>query len=74
MVKRDFIRNIIIVLIVAIVAALLSIFVFSTFEVTKESENPYLKAGDLVTIKHNVEPQYKDFVVYKVDKKNMSVV
>ncbi|VTS15200.1 signal peptidase I [Streptococcus pseudoporcinus] len=69
MVKRDFIRNIIIVLIVAIVAVLLSIFVFSTFEVTKESENSYLKAGDLVTIKHNVEPQYKDFVVYKVDKK-----
>lgn len=69
MVKRDFIRNIIIALIVIVIAILLRIFVFSTIEINKDSANSYLKAGDLVTIKRNIKPQYKDFVVYEVDDK-----
>lgn len=73
MVKRDFIRNILLLLIVIIGAILLRIFVFSTFEVSPETANTYLKSGDLVTIKKNIQPKYKDFVVYRVGKKIMSV-
>lgn len=72
MVKRDFIRNILLLLIVIIGAILLRIFVFSTFKVSPETANTYLKSGDLVTIK-NIQPKYKDFVVYRVGKKIMSV-
>lgn len=68
MVKRDFIRNILLLLIVIVGAILLRIFVFSTFRVIPETANSYLKSGDLITIK-NIAPKYKDFVVYKVGKK-----
>lgn len=70
MVKRDFIRNILLLLIVIIGAILLRIFVFSTFKVTPATANAYLKNGDLITIKKNIQPKYKDFVVYRVDKKD----
>lgn len=70
MVKRDFIRNILLLLIVIIGVILLRIFVFSTFKVTPATANAYLKNGDLITIKKNIQPKYKDFVVYRVDKKD----
>lgn len=70
MVKRNFIRNILLLLIVIIGAILLRIFVFSTFKVSPETANTYLKSGDLVTIKKNIQPKYKDFVVYRVGKKD----
>ncbi|MGT2887264.1 signal peptidase I [Streptococcus didelphis] len=70
MVKRDFIRNIILALIAIIFIILLRIFVFSTFRVNQETANSYLNSGDLITIKKNIKPQYKDFVVYKVGKKD----
>lgn len=75
MVKRDFIRNILIALIIVVVVILLRIFVFSTYKVTDSSANTYLQAGDLITIKKNITPKYKDFVVYNMDgKKYMSRV
>ncbi|KPJ23249.1 signal peptidase I [Streptococcus phocae subsp. phocae] len=70
MVKRDFIRNILLLLIVIVGAVLLRTFVFSTFRIKPATANSYLKTGDLITIKKNVEPKYKDFVVYTVNKKN----
>lgn len=70
MVKRDFIRNILLLLIVIIGVILLRIFVFSTFKVTPATANAYLKNGDLITIKKNIQPKYKDLVVYRVDKKD----
>jgi len=69
MVKRDFIRNIIFVLILIVVAILLRIFVFSSVKIDETNANSYLRKGDVVTIKKNIEPKYKDFVVYKVNKK-----
>lgn len=70
MVKRDFIRNIILALLAIVIFILLRIFVFSTFEIHKEAENAYLKNGDLVTIRRNIKPKYKDFVVYRIDDKD----
>ncbi|MGT2934709.1 signal peptidase I [Streptococcus castoreus] len=70
MVKRDFIRNILLLLIVIIGAILLRIFVFSTFRITPATANAYLRNGDLITVKKNIRPQYKDFVVYTVGKKD----
>ncbi|MGT2932777.1 signal peptidase I [Streptococcus catagoni] len=75
MVKRDFIRNIILVLALIVVIVLLRLFVFSTFKVNDETANSYLNSGDVVIVKKNIKPLYKDFVVYKVNnKKYMSRV
>ena len=67
MVKRDFIRNIIIALIAILAIFLLRIFVFSTFKVHEDAANSYLSNGDVVVVNRNRTPQYKDFIVYKVD-------
>ena len=67
MVKRDFIRNIILVLIAILVIFLLRIFVFSTFRVHEDAANSYLSNGDVVVVNRNREPRYKDFIVYKKD-------
>lgn len=66
MVKRDLIRNIILIVIALLVFFLLKIFVFSTFKVHEDASNAYLKNGDVVLVNRNKEPQYKDFIVYKV--------
>ena len=67
MVKRDFIRNIIIALIAIFVLVLLRVFVFSTFRVHDDAVNSYLSNGDVVVVNRNRQPQYKDFVVYEED-------
>lgn len=66
MVKRDLIRNIILVAIALLTFFLLRIFVFSTFKVHEDASNAYLKNGDVVLVNRNKKPQYKDFIVYKV--------
>lgn len=66
MVKCDFIRNIIITLIVILAIFLLKIFVFSTFKVHKDATNSYFSNGDVVVVNHNKPPRYKDFIVYEV--------
>ena len=50
MVKRDFIRNIILVLIAILAIFLLRIFVFSTFKVHEDAANSYLSNGDVVVV------------------------
>lgn len=67
MVKRDFIRNIIIALIAILAIFLLRIFVFSTFKVHEDAANSYLSNGDIVVVNRNRTPRYKDFIVYEVD-------
>ncbi len=67
MVKRDFIRNIIIALIAILAIFLLRIFAFSTFKVHEDAANSYLSNGDVVVVNRNRTPQYKDFIVYEVD-------
>ncbi|MGT2929618.1 signal peptidase I [Streptococcus dentasini] len=69
MVRRDLIRNIIILLLAILVVILLRVFVFSTFKITSETDNSYLKKGDLVTVATRRTPLVKDFVVYKVKGK-----
>ncbi|PZO95301.1 signal peptidase I [Streptococcus halichoeri] len=69
MVKRDFIRNILLALLVIIILILLRIFVFSCYRVKQDTANSYLHKGDLIVLKRTIEPKYKDFVVYKFHKK-----
>lgn len=69
MVRRDLIRNIIIFLVFILALILLRIFLFSTVKITADTENHYLKKGDLVTVVHKRTPVDKDFVVYKVHGK-----
>ena len=70
MVKRDFIRNILLVLLAVLALLLLRVFVFSNYRVRQADANNFLKSGDLVTITKNEKPNYKDFVVYKVAGKD----
>ncbi|WP_373760561.1 signal peptidase I [Streptococcus ferus] len=70
MLKRDFIRNILLGVIALVVLLCLHFFVFSSYSVTENDANAYLKAGDLVVLNKNEAPNYKDFVVYKVGSKS----
>ncbi|MGT2924292.1 signal peptidase I [Streptococcus caviae] len=70
MVKRDFIRNILLAVLAVCILLLLRIFVFSTYRVRQDDVNSYLKAGDLITISKKEKPDYKDFVVYQADGKS----
>ncbi|MFS1664310.1 signal peptidase I [Streptococcus sp. zg-JUN1979] len=67
MVKRDFIRNIILAVIAVLAIFLLHRFVFSTFKVHDDAANTYLNSGDIVLVNKNKDPQYKDFIVYEED-------
>ncbi len=69
MVKRDLIRNIIILLVIVLAIILLRIFLFSTVEIKADSANSFLAKGDFVTVATKREPVDNDFVVYKVDNK-----
>lgn len=67
MLKRDFIRNIILAIMAILVFLLLKIFVFSTFRVHEDAVNSYLSNNDVVVVNQNAIPKYKDFVVYEED-------
>lgn len=69
MVKRDLIRNIIILLVVVLAIVLLRIFLFSTVKITSDSANAYLHKGDYITVATKRQPLDRDFVVYKVGSK-----
>lgn len=69
MVKRDLIRNILLVLLALFSLILLRIFIFATHQVKDDLQNPYLKSGDLITITKNEKPSIKDFVIYQVEGK-----
>lgn len=70
MVKRDFIRNIFLIISSISLILILRLFVFSTHEISKNDANNFLKEGDLVTVQTTTKPMFKDFVVYKVNKKD----
>ncbi|MBM7637022.1 signal peptidase I [Streptococcus saliviloxodontae] len=67
MVKRDLIRNFIIVAIAILAFVLLRLFIFSSFRVHEDASNTFLKKNDVVVVNKNVTPKFKDFIVYEVD-------
>ena len=69
MVRRDLIRNVVLVLIFVLAVIFVRIFFFSTYKVTQPFSSHYLKSGDLVTIARKRQPILKDYVVYTVDGK-----
>lgn len=70
MLKRDFIRNILLLILAVLVFLILRIFIFSSYKITANDANSYLKTNDTVIINKNINPDYKDFVVYEVDDKD----
>ncbi|TWT16539.1 signal peptidase I [Streptococcus sp. sy010] len=69
MLKRDFIRNIFGLLLIAGVFLGLRTFVFSTAKITEVESNTYLRTGDLVLINKKKELSLHDFVQYDVEGK-----
>ncbi|MBM7641810.1 signal peptidase I [Streptococcus loxodontisalivarius] len=67
MVKRDLIRNIILIVIAILAFILLRMFIFSSFRVHEDASNTFLQKNDIVVVNKNVTPAYKDFIVYEVD-------
>lgn len=70
MVKRDFIRNVILLSVACILFLVLRLAVFDLYKVTDQSANAYVKAGDWIALMRHERPDYKDFVVYQVDGKS----
>lgn len=69
MVKRDFIRDIILFLLFVGFLIGLRIFVFDFYKIKETNANSYLQTDDVVVISRPEEPGYKDFVLYKADGK-----
>lgn len=69
MVKRDFIRNVLGLLLVLLLVVGLRLFVFSTASISEAESNSYLRAGDFVVINKNKTPKRLDFVQYSVQGK-----
>lgn len=67
MVKRDLIRNIIILIIGFVLLLLLRLFVFTPYQVREQDANMTLSTGDRVLAFRLQEPQRDDFVLYEVD-------
>ena len=61
MVKRDFIRNILLVLLAVLALLFIKSACLSNYRVRQADANNFLKSGDLVTITKNEKPNYKDF-------------
>ncbi|KXT76401.1 signal peptidase I [Streptococcus sp. DD12] len=67
MLKRDFIRNAIFIVIALVAILLLRSFVFSTIRVHEPSSNAYIANNDILLFNQNRRPARKDLVVYEVD-------
>lgn len=67
MLKRDFIRNIVLLGVALISVILLRVFVYETYRMTSDNANAFLNADDLVVVSKQTEIGYKDFVAYNVD-------
>ncbi len=67
MLKRDFIRNAILIVIALVVFLLLRSFVFSTIRVHEPSSNAYIAKNDILLFNQNRTPVRKDLVVYEVN-------
>lgn len=66
MVKRDFIRNVLVLFFLGLIFLALRTFVFTTVGVTTEASNTYLRAGDLLVVNRQKTPKLRDFVQYEV--------
>ena len=69
MVKRDLIRNILILMGVIFILALLRLFVFTPYTIKTEDANHYLAKGDLVLATKQDKIQREEFVLYEVKGK-----
>ncbi|MGT2865588.1 signal peptidase I [Streptococcus fryi] len=69
MVKRDFIRNIVLAVLAILMLIFLRLFVFDTYRVVSENANAFIRENDLVTATKHDLPNYKELVVYKFDNK-----
>lgn len=69
MLKRDLLRNIIIILIIALILIVLRIFIYTPYKVTKADANSYFSENDLIVATNKDNIQYGDFVLYEMDGK-----
>lgn len=69
MVKRDLIRNIIILSVIVVIIACLRIFIFTPYGITAKDANHFLKDRDIVIANKNKKIKRDDFVLYEVDGK-----
>lgn len=67
MLKRDFIRNMIFLVLLAAVLVFLRLVIFDIYKVKEQDGNAYVRTDDVLLIKRQETPKYKDFVIYKVD-------
>lgn len=74
MVKRDLIRNIIILSVIVIIIACLRIFIFTPYGITAKDANHFLKDRDIVIANKNKKS--KEMILYCMRwmEKNMSDV
>ena len=73
MVKRDLIRNVIFLSVIAIMIVCLRIFIFTPYSITTKDANHFLQEKDVVIANKNEQIKRDDFVLYEV-KGNDSVV
>ena len=69
MVKRDLIRNIIILSVIVIIIACLRIFIFTPYGITAKDANHFLQDKDVVIANKNEAIKRDDFVLYEVKGK-----
>lgn len=67
MVKRDFLTTILLVLSSMIIMILLRLFVFATHTLSEADANSYLNKGDRILLLKEEQPDYGDFVLYRID-------
>ena len=66
MVKRDLIRNVIFLSVIAITIVCLRIFIFTPYSITTKDANHFLQEKDVVIANKNEQIKRDDFVLYEV--------
>ena len=69
MVKRDLIRNVIFLSVIAITIVCLRIFIFTPYSITTKDANHFLQEKDVVIANKNEQIKRDDFVLYEVKGK-----
>ncbi|HFH9837638.1 TPA: signal peptidase I [Streptococcus suis] len=69
MVKRDFIKNIILTVSLILGLVALRYYVFEPVQITTGMSNNYLKQNDVILAIKGAEINYGDFVLYQIDNK-----
>lgn len=68
MVKRDLIRNMLLLLMMVLLVLGLRYFVFRPFVIDEKASNAYLKANDLVLVNQWSQPRSGDFLLYRAEE------